>query len=99
LRIGGLVGLIVWAKRRYGDELTEVHFSEVDPVTVNDLRSFVDLGRCSFELLGKLKATALQGVPIMPVEDALANPELRECVSAALVIESGLPVKVVARFQ
>jgi hypothetical protein len=54
LRIGGLVGLIVRAERRYGDELTEVHFLEVDPVTVNDLQSFVDAGRCSFELLGKL---------------------------------------------
>jgi hypothetical protein len=72
---------------------------EVDPVTVNDLQSFVDSGLCSFELLEKLKAMALQVVPIMPVEDALANPELRECISVVFVIETGLPVRVAAKFQ
>jgi hypothetical protein len=82
-----------------GDKLTEVYFLEVVPITVNELQLFVDSGRCNFELLEKLKAMALQVVPIMPVEDALANPELRECISAAFVIEAGLPVKVAARFQ
>jgi hypothetical protein len=91
--------MIVRAERRYGDELTEVHFLEVDPITVDDLKSFVDSGRCSVELLGKLTRMASRVVPLVPVGDALANFELRECLSAAFVIETGSPVGVAATFQ
>jgi len=38
-------------------------------------------------------------VPLVPVGDALANFELRECLSAAFVIETGSPVGVAATFQ
>ena len=90
--------MFVRAERHYGDDLAEVHLVEVDSKTVDELQSFIETGRCSPGLFEKLKNMAPRITPLVPVDHALANTELRECICAAYVIESGRSIEIAAKF-
>jgi hypothetical protein len=91
--------MFVRAERLYGDDLAEVHLVEVDSRTVDELQSFVETGQCTLSLFAILRGMAPRITPIVPVEDALLDRELRECICAAYLIEFGHPIEIVAKFR
>jgi hypothetical protein len=90
--------MFVRAERLYGDELSEVHVLKVDSFVVDELRSFVETGKCNNTVFEQLKSMAPRITPLVSPEESFGNAELRECLCAAYIIENGEPIEIAAKF-
>jgi hypothetical protein len=72
---------------------------EVDSCILGQLKSFVETGLCNDGIFEKLRILAPRISPLVSFEDSLNNTEIRECLCAAYIIETGKPVVITATFR